>query len=344
MKTLKFQPGRERRQELFNVEDFELNEFEFEGVKKKVYGNINLSIMVDDYCNADCKFCVAELRFESRGQLYKKKKICSDKEYLSRLDELLEKVKPLNPSISLTGGESTKSKRLPEILRLITKHGYRKRTFTTNGSGLLDMMEGKPVIQHLIDNGFQHLNISKAHFDESINREIMRYEDGYCSNEMLATIFMIAKVNNLRPRMSCLLLKSGINTKEKMIEYMRFYQSLGIDNVIFRELMDFDEESMNNDEKVKYCIENKVKLNDIWKNIDDDKRFTPLRQLIGYYYYVEVYKFEDIDMCSEGANLVKIYDEKEKHKDVVYEMVIHPNGNLNGSWVDDEDILLEYKI
>ena len=47
-------------------------------------------------------------------------------------------------------------------------------------------------------------------------------------------------------------------------------------------------------------------------------------------------------MASEGANLVKIYDEKEKHKDIVYEMVFHPNGNVNGSWVDNEDILLKY--
>ena len=35
--------------------------------------------------------------------------------------------------------------------------------------------------------------------------------------------------------------------------------------------------------------------------------------------------------------------EKSNNQDVVYEMVFHPNGNLNGSWVDNEDILLEYK-
>jgi len=128
-----------------------------------------------------------------------------------------------------------------------------------------------------------------------------------------------------------------------MIDYMEFYKTLGIDNVIFRELMDFDEEKMINTEKIKYNIENKIKLNDIWGEIDKDKRFKPIRNLLGYYYYVEVYRFDKIDMCSEGANLVKLYDEKEKHKNTVYEMVLHPNGNLNGSWVDDEDILNEYK-
>jgi hypothetical protein len=48
-------------------------------------------------------------------------------------------------------------------------------------------------------------------------------------------------------------------------------------------------------------------------------------------------------MCSEAANLVKLYDEKSRHPDIVYEMVIHPNGNLCGSWVDSEDVLSRYE-
>lgn len=336
---MKFSPIREKRQELYNVEDYELIPFNFNGIDKRVYSNVNLSIFVDDYCNTDCKFCVAQLRFENRGKLFKKDKIKNDEEYLKRIGELLEYLKPLNPSVSITGGEPTKSKRLPKILEIINKYGYRKRTLTTNGSGLFDIMEGKTVLQHIIDNKFSHLNISKAHYDEGINKEIMQYDNGYCSNEMIETISTISLANGLRPRMSC----DGINSLEDMVKYMEYYQSIGIDNVIFRELMDFDENKMINKEKINYNIENKVKLNEIWKNIDVDKRFEPIRNLLGYYYYVEVYKFKNIDMCSESANLVKLYDEKEKHEDVVYEMVIHPNGNLNGSWVDNEDILNKYK-
>ena len=340
MKTLKFQPLREKRQELYNIEDYTLLDFDFEGKKKKVYSNVNLSIFLDDYCNADCRFCVAQLRFENKGMMYKKEKISSDEEYFRRLDYVLNYLKPLNPSVSITGGEPSKNHRLPEVLRLINKYNYRKRTITTNGSGLLDDMDGKTVIQHIIDNRFSHLNISKAHYDEDINKSIMRYETGYCSNEMLETIISYSKANHLRPRMSCILLKSGISNLDEMIRYMEFYQRMGLDNVIFRELMDYDKTSMSNPEKMQYCVDNKVCLNDIWKVIDNDGRFTPIRNLLGYYYYVEIYKYQNIDMCSEGANLVKLYDEKEKHSDVVYEMVFHPNGNLNGSWVDNEDILL----
>ena len=344
MRTMKFAPEREKRQELYNVEDYELLDFNFNGINKKIYGNVNLSIFVDDYCNADCKFCVAQLRFENRAMVFQKNRIKDDDEFFSRIEEVLKYLKPINPSISLTGGEPTKSSRLPGLLRLINKYGYRKRIITTNGSGLLDKMEGKTVLQHIIENKFAHINISKAHFIEEKNKKIMRYDNGYCSNEELETIATISLANGLRPRMSCVLLKEGISTKSEMIEYMEFYQKLGIDNIIFRELMDFDKEQMINREKILYNLENKVKLNDIWKDIDKDKRFTPIRNLIGYYYYVEVYRFQKVDMVSESANIVKLYDEKEKHKNIVYEMILHPNGNLNGSWVDTEDILLPYKL
>lgn len=169
----------------------------------------------------------------------------------------------------------------------------------------------------------------------------MRYTTGYLSNEMIQEISNLSK-GHLRPRMSCLLLQEGIKTLDDIIKYMEFYQSRGIDNIIFRELMDYDVNRMVNKEKIEYCVNNKVKLNNIWTEVDKDSRFTPVRNLIGYYYYVEVYKFQQIDMVSESANLVKMYDEKEKHKDIVYEMIFHPNGKLNGSWVDSEDVLLDY--
>lgn len=342
MNTLKFQNIREKRQECYNLEDYTFNKFDFDGKTKDVYSNVNLSIFVDDYCNANCKFCVAQLRYENKGQMYKKGRIISDSEYLTRLEEVLEYLRPINPSVSITGGEPTKSHRLISILELIEKYGYRKRTLTTNGSGLFDVVDGKSIIQHITDNHFQHLNISRAHFDEDINKKIMQYEKGYCSNDDIARAAMFAKANNLRPRMSCLLLKEGIHDLNGMIDYLNFYQNLGLDNVIFRETMDFDHEQMRNNDKMIYLDKNKIKLNDIWKNIDNDSRFTPIRNLIGYYYYVEVYKYQNIDMVSESANLVQLYEQKEQAKDTVFEMVFHPNGNLNGSWDDKEDILLPY--
>lgn len=338
-----FEKIRYTRQKDFDIRNKRLLDFDFEGKKRKVYDNCNLSIFVDDYCNADCKFCVAQLRYENMSRIYKKFKIDDNDEYYRRLDEVLTYIEPLNVSVSITGGEPTTSPKLIKILELIDKHNIRKRTITTNGSGLLSKVDGKTVLDYLIDKKFAHLNISKTHYDENINKNIMRYKKGYCSNEDLSKIIPYAISKGLRPRLSCLLLKDGIHNVEGMAKYIEFYEKMGIDNVIFRELMDYDEKTMCNKEKIEYNEKNKVRLNDIWKTIDKDNRFKPYKNLLGYYYYVEIYKFNNVVVCSESADLKVQSREKYNNQDVVYEMVFHPNGNLNGSWVDNEDILLEYK-
>lgn len=339
-----FEKTRYTRQEDFNINEKALIDFDFDGVKKKVYGNVNLSIFVDDYCNADCKFCVAQLRYENMAMAYQKPKIEDDEEYYRRLDEILTYIAPLNVSVSITGGEPTLSPRFQKILEIIDKHNIRKRTITTNGSALLKKIDGnKTNLDLLIDYKFDHLNISKAHFDETINQNIMRYHKGYCSNKDLVQIIPYALKHGLRPRLSCLLLKDGIHDVDGMVKYIEYYEKLGIDNIIFRELMDYDENTMCNREKMDYNLRNKVKLNDVWKNIDKDSRFIPYKNLLGYYYYVEMYDYHNVRICSESADLRVQTKEKEENSNVVYEMVFHPNGNLNGSWVDNEDILLKYE-
>lgn len=338
-----FEKNRYTRQKDFNINSKGLIDFDFDGKNKKVYNNCNLSIFVDDYCNADCKFCVAQLRYENIAKAYEKPKIEDDEEYYRRLDKVLSYIEPLNVSVSITGGEPTVSPRLIKILELIDKHNMRKRTITTNGSYLLNEVEGKTILDHLIDKKMDHLNISKTHYDEDINKKIMRYKKGYCSNEDLAKIIPYSLSKGLRPRLSCLLLKDGIHDVDGMANYIEFYEKMGIDNVIFRELMNYDEKTMCNIEKMDYNVKNKVRLNDVWKNVDKDSRFIPYKNLLGYYYYVEIYKYNNVVVCSESSDLKVQTEEKNNNQDILYEMVFHPNGNLCGSWVDSEDILLEYK-
>ncbi len=338
-----FEKIRYTRQADFDIKDKELIDFQFD-MPKKVYGNCKLSIFVDDYCNADCKFCVAQLRYENKSKIYKKEKIEDDDEYFRRLEEVLAKIAPLNVSVSLTGGEPTISPRFVRIVKLLNKYNIRKKTITTNGSVLLKEIAGKRIIDYLIDAKFDHLNISKAHYDDSINQKLMPYPCGEkgCTNEDLSVIIPYALYKGLRPRLSCLLLKEGIHDVPGMVDYIEFYRKFGIDNVIFRELMDYDEKTMINLEKMRYCQDNKVRLNSVWKEVDKDKRFEPEKNILGYYYYVEIYNYKGVAVCSESADLRVQKKEKDANSDIVYEMIFHPNGNLNGSWVDNEDILLKY--
>lgn len=342
---------REKRNEIkqtegidWNSSNYDFIDYEFEVGKRKVYKNFNFSIFVDDYCNADCKFCVAQLRYQHKNAIYQKEHIKDKDKYLERLEEVLKMIRPLNPSVSLTGGEPTLSPIFTDIIELIDKYKFRKRTVTTNGSGLLKTINNDTVLNHLINNSFNHLNISRVSYNDILNREIMRYTNDkeYCTNEMLGEILNITNKSDMKHRLSCVLLKESINSVEEMKKYLDFYSKLGANNFIFRELMDYDKTAVNI-EKMDYCDKNKIKLYEIWNQFDNYSEFKPYLNLLGYYYYVEIYKYNNMTVASESADLNIQYREKEKHPQMVYEMVFHNNGNLCGSWIDNEDILSKYK-
>ena len=281
------------------------------------------------------------------GKVYSKPSIQNDEEYYARVEEILLHVKSLNPSVSVTGGEPTHSPRLRRVCELLKKHNIRKRTITTNGTGLLNVYEdGKTVLDVLIENGFKHLNISKAHYLTSKNQHLMRYGNRVeLPDEDLAFIVRKANSNGLRVRLSCVLTKSGVGNVTEMKRYMEYAQGLGVDNVVFRELMRYNSEEIVKGRIYNFCEANRVNLTDVWNEIDKDGDFRIINQVLGYYYYVEVYKYQGVDMVSESADLKQIAVEKGKPSDtpIVYEMVIHPNGCLNGSWREEEDILLNYE-
>lgn len=159
--------------------------------------------------------------------------------------------------------------------------------------------------------------------------------------EMLKEILSICNSSDLHHRISCLLLKESVNSVNEIKKFIDFYASLGANNFIFRELMDYDKTAINT-EKMRYCDENKIKLYDIWHQFKNYPEFIPYMNILGYYYYVEIYKYREITVASESADLNIQNREKAKNPDVVYEMVFHNNGNLCGSWIDKEDILDAY--
>ncbi len=339
---------RYKRQEMFDITKKQLIPFRINNNDYLIYGNVNLSIFVSSYCNARCPFCVAELRYFHEGFNYIKPKIKDTSEYFDRLKFMLKTIKPLNPSVSLTGGEPTLDPKLPRTIEILAEHNVRKRTITTNGSGLLKKIEGgnHTILDKLISYELQHLNISRAHYDESINNKIMKLENPSFSNSELKDVITIAKENNIRPRLSCILLKDNINSLDKMVEYMDWAESIGVDNVVFRQLMKFDEKTVKPGKIPNFCNSQSADLIPIWEKIDNDKRFSFINQVLGYYYYVEVFKYKTIDMVSERADLRLIKEEKEKSMiktngiPIIYELVFHPNGYLCGSWREWEDLII----
>ncbi len=350
----------EKRYEKQNLFDIDKNQFllldgDFFKQKYKVYHNTNLSIHVTDKCNADCAFCIAHLRYLNDGNVYIKPEIENDDIYFKRLDDVLKNIKSINPSVSITGGEPTVNRKLPRILDVLMSHNVRKRTITTNGSGLHYKIENshKTVLDKLGEYQLEHLNISRAHYDNQKNAHLMTMNEKLMTNEMLKERVIEAKHYGMKIRFSCALLKDGIKTYDDMMRYIDWSYELGADNIIFRQLMKFNEESVKPGRIPIFCQEQAVDLIPIWENFDKDKQFDFYHQVLGYYYYVEVRKLESwngkplnrkVNVVSEMADLRMINPQLDKYSQIlgeraVFEMVFHPNGNLCAGWNENEQVM-----
>ncbi|WP_437327113.1 radical SAM protein [Sorangium sp. So ce381] len=314
--------------------------FDLWGRPVEVYRNANFSIYSRQPCNAKCHFCVEELRPASRGRSLSVQKTVEDDDgrYFDAMVASLEALRPLDPTISVTGGEPSHDPRLPRILALGQAHRGRKRTLTTNGSGLLQQREGKRVIDWIVDTGIQHLNISRAHPDHDRNARLMVMKDGLRADE-LRTVVAAATAGGTRVRLSCVLLDGQIDAVEPIVHYLRFARSLGVDNVIFRQLMKTDPTAVVENHVVKYSDRTRVRLEPLLDALSADARFSFERQIVGYYYYVEVFRFEDMDVVFEEADLAQLEETKRSGPGIVHELIFHPNARLASTWQPWDGVL-----
>jgi GTP 3',8-cyclase len=304
------------------------------------YGNANLSIYSGQACNAKCPFCVEELRPALRGTSLACQKTVEgdDGVYFGALEEVLRALRPLNPSVSITGGEPSLDPRLPRILRALEAHRMRKRTITTNGSGLLDVREGRPVIDWLTSTGIRHLNLSRAHPDPARNGRLMGLDRNLTPDD-LGMIVRRASAGGTRVRLSCVLLKSETDCLDGIIEYLAFAEAMGVDNVVFRQLMHPGPGTPANDPVLGFSESNAVELDPVLEQMTVDPRFTFIKQVIGYYYYVEVWKYRSIDVVLEEADLGQIELTGRMMPGIIQELVFHPNARLTSTWQPWDGVL-----
>ena len=308
------------------------------GRRLHVYANANLSIYSGRRCNGACPFCVEELRPAARGRTLAEQRQVEpdDRRYFAALEEVLGEVRPLDPSVSITGGEPSLDPRLPRILRTLHAHGARKRTITTNGSGLLDVREGRAIVDWLAATSIRHLNLSRAHPDGARNAALMQLPDGLDARD-LRTAVTRARRAGMRVRLSCILIDEGVHDLDGMHAYLDFARTLGIDNVVFRQLMGFDPCAVHATPQVMYARQHHVALEPLLDQISADPSFSFVRQVLGYYYYVEVWQHRGVDVVFEEADLAQL--EARKRPGLVHELVFHPDGTLASAWQPWDSVL-----
>ena len=314
---------------------------DFGGEVRDVYANANLSVYSAQTCNARCAFCVEELRPASRGaELVAQRTVePDDGRWFAALERVLDTVQcSLRPSVSVTGGEPSKDPRLPRVLRILAARGARKRTVTTNGSGLLDGREGQRIIDWIAGTGVMHLNVSRAHPDQATNARLMRYAEGPTVDEMRA-IVATARAGGTSVRLSCVLVAGAIASLEDLVRYVDFARSIDVDRVIFRQLMKTDVRTVTPNFVVRFSDRKRVALEPLLDEVSGDARFTFVRQIVGYYYYVEVWRLAGVDVVFEEADLARLEDVKRADPSLVHELVFHPDGKLASTWQPWDGVL-----
>lgn len=301
--------------------------------KNSLYRNFNFTIFLDDYCNADCKFCIEQIKTQNNGRINKVGKIENKEVYLKRLDYILGKIRPFNPSISVTGGEPLLSPCFRDALKILGKYRFRKVVITTNGTDI------DKYINDIIKAGISHVNFSRPSYDINICQQIMRFREKKPLTNNLKESIIKLEAGGVRTRFNCIISREGISTLPEVRKYLSFVHSMGCKNVVFRELMSFNEQNYKNEEKMAYAVTNRIQINDIWAEMEKDKEFIPFSNIRGHYYYIEIYKFRDMTVVSERANLKFLEKYRCENLHYIYEMVFHPNGNLCAGWSETEDIL-----
>lgn len=317
MNTIKFTPISDIRKETSNVEVYDIKDIEFNNKKYKYFSDAQISLYVTKKCNGNCSFCMN--KFEKRCA---KSKEIDNSNYFKMLDKYLDYFNDIKPWITITGGEPTLSDKLIPTLEMIKNKGYKIRTFSTNGSHLLDKYDGMPIIQYmLINNVLNNVNISRMAVDDLENSKLMNISIKDSNNDNLKRIATFSKVNDIEVRISCNLLKNGVNSLDSILKFREFYENLGIKTVMFRELI-----------PLKYSEDNFVDIDNIMDEIDNNSEFILQRVIEGLYYTVKVYRYRD--------NIVKCYKEKGVvDKNIIREFVIYPDGKLDNGY--DNETLME---
>lgn len=167
----------------------------------------------------------------------------------------------------------------------------------------------------MIENDFIHnINISRMMIDQKKSDEIFGYKN--ITNTDIEKLALFFKTNNAEMRLSCNIMKNGISNMNSLLDYVDFYSNIGIDSVIFRELVGYNE----------------IKMQDLLQ-ID---KFKFIKQLYGEFYTVDVYEYKDF--------IVKYYKQISDNmfSKATCTSIVSFNGGILREYYEG-DILYEYK-
>lgn len=291
----------------------------YNGCLYHVHPNVNLYIDVTPVCNADCEFCIAKTTY-SRNKI-------SNNEYMKRLDHVLSDLKNLAPSIQVVGGEPTVDPKIYEIIDLVDKHQMKRPVLNTNGFGL-----NERLVRRLNESTFEHINISRHHYHDNLNQEIMRSVRLLGNEELAITTKQLQK--NIR--VQCNLIGGYIDTYGEIMQFIAYaYHRLGVKNIAFAQLTPLPENDIYTQSIIDYVSKRQVDIDAILDGIGNDSRFIFRKYRGGVACYYEIWEYTAYEI--PVTIIIKYSDnqwlvEADRSPQYIPDLVFHTDGTLCGSW------------
>lgn len=180
----------------------------------KLYNNNpNFSIIAPGRCNASCDFCFW-------------KQESTHKDYKNSLITTLTKLPRHFHQVSITGGEPCLSPHIQDILDVLKNketYGIDKVVLTTNGTGLVDIIDD---LEGVVD----FVNISRHHWDEEKNSEIFHTDSLPSNLDLLELTTRLNKIG-IPVNMNTVV---TFNTKKQAEKMMHFAKESGFSSIAFR--------------------------------------------------------------------------------------------------------------
>jgi hypothetical protein len=90
---------------------------------------------------------------------------------------------------------------------------------------------------------------------------------------------------------------------------------------------------------IRFSDARRVLLEPLLDAISADNDFQFQQQIVGYYYYVEVWRYSVLDVVFEEADLARLEASKSAEPGLIHELVFHPNGRLASTWQPWDGVL-----
>ena len=296
-------------------------------------------------CNAHCAFCSEELVRHSGHQLTAKRLIDDYSAYFARLAEALWPFRGFPMGLSLSGLEATAEPAwLQSLLACLTQLEsdgllFDEKVLYTNGSGLATQPE---LIAALAKFGVDRLELSRCHYDETVNQQIMRFNRNQPIRQNGVYESTVRELHGrLTVKNSCILTRTGIANVTNVEQYLAWAANLGVRQVVFRELSRLEGSYLPN--VFTHWIEaNRIPIEPLLAtvapNLEEQRAgWEYLGSTFGYYYYNEHYRWQTVEVIFETSSYPALQAANATH--VIQKLILHSDGTLAGDWDPDSAVL-----